>query len=493
MRKERYQLLFIAALGGLFTGFGISNGLCLLSIPGLAFLWSIRRNAETAFLWGFCAVLVSHRWLLSLHPLDWIGVPAPLSIPIAVFVWIACGVIGGALVFVWSLIGKFPNLLDLNIATERGHFFYALVMASFWGLGEVLLARTPFFWVGLSSSLVVQDKLLLALARWFGTGGLAAIELLIAWLIWRLYVVRRNKFLRKKHLIVGGITIFLVHSIGFTLLRPEVGNSSISIGLWQPAIPTREKFSEEQQELLPYSLQEALNISEKKGADFLVAPEGTLTPKKALIETPHIPLLIGGFRWEKGQQRSSLLVFDENKALPSVFLDKHRLVPLGEWVPTLSGLNLPGLSAVGGLYPGEPSRLLEWKGPNASVAICYELSNGNAIAGAVLNGAEWILAVANLDPYPVSLQREFISLAQLRSIENGRNLLSVANTGPSALFLQSGEVKNLLPPFREGIAVSNLNLNKHFTLYTRWRELPLFFSLLVGLTGVYFVKIEDNY
>ena len=87
-------------------------------------------------------------------------------------------------------------------------------------------------------------------------------------------------------------------------------------------------------------------------------------------------------------------------------IDKHRLVPLGEWVPALPGLS--GLSAIGGLEAGAPSRLWRWGGPPAAVAICYEISNGAVLAHAVAEGAEWILAAANLDPYPRLLQQQYL-------------------------------------------------------------------------------------
>ena len=56
----------------------------------------------------------------------------------------------------------------------------------------------------------------------------------------------------------------------------------------------------------------------------------------------------------------------------------------------------------GGIESGNPSRLLDWEGPSFAGAICYELSNGKAIAKAVNQGAKWILVIANLDPYPIS-------------------------------------------------------------------------------------------
>ena len=98
------------------------------------------------------------------------------------------------------------------------------------------------------------------------------------------------------------------------------------------------------------------------------------------------------------------------------------------------------------------------------VAICYELSNGRALAAATAAGAEWLLTIANLDPYPEQLQRQFLALAQLRAIESGRDLLSVGNTGPTALVRADGVVQRLLPSGDEGVASADL--------YRRTRKPP---------------------
>ena len=141
---------------------------------------------------------------------------------------------------------------------------------------------------------------------------------------------------------------------------------------------------------------------------------------------------------------------------------------------------------MGGLQPGEKSRLLNWKGPKAAVAICYELSDGTAISKAVKEGAQWLLTIANLDPYPLGLHNQFIAISQLRSIESGRELLSVANTGPTALVSSTGVVKRLLPSFSQGLAVDKLYLYKGTTLYTTWGDFPLVLFCIFSTTFLYY-------
>ncbi len=492
MSKEQYLSLIKSALGGCAVGFGLSQGLSILIPLGVAVLWASRGSLAMASFWGFSAVLVSHSWLLALHPLTWIGVPQVLSLPITLLIWFLCGLYGAILVGFWTLADKIIfGKAGIN-ASEQDQFFQALVMASVWGIAEVLLAQSPFFWIGLGQSFLPQDRIISGLARWVGSGGLAAINLLIGWWICHVFTSWKRGKSVKKTIIIGSFSLVIVHVIGWILLIPTPSNNNISIAFWQTAVPTREKFSGNYKNI-PVLLDDNLKELEKDKASLLVAPEGTLQLGQELKSPASIPLLIGGFRWKGGEQRSSLLVFDEGEIAPSLSIDKYRLVPLGEWLPSIFGVRLPGLSAVGGVQPGNYSRLLEWNGPEVAVAICYELSDGTSLASAVRDGGQWIASISNLDPYPISLQRQFLSLAQLRSIETGRDLLSVANTGPTSLFFPSGKILPLLPSFTKGIGIAKVNLRDEVTIYNRVRETPLICALILGLLGRYFGNLKAKF
>jgi apolipoprotein N-acyltransferase len=134
-------------------------------------------------------------------------------------------------------------------------------------------------------------------------------------------------------------------------------------------------------------------------------------------------------------------------------------------MPPLPGGLTAGLSAVGGLHPGDASRLFSVFDTPAAGAICYEIADGSALALATAEGAEWLLSIANLDPYPLQLQRQFLAMAQLRAIESGRDLLSVANTGPTALISADGRVERLVPSMQAGIATVTIQLREETGFY----------------------------
>jgi apolipoprotein N-acyltransferase len=151
---------------------------------------------------------------------------------------------------------------------------------------------------------------------------------------------------------------------------------------------------------------------------------------------------------------------------------------LGEWVPLAGLLRWSGLSAVGGLEPGAPSRLLNRPGGRIGVAICYELADGRALAKASREGAQWLLASANLDPYPPLLQQQYAAVAQLRAIETGRWLVSAANTGPSLLVDPAGQLRGGLPPQTSARGLLQLRKLNALSVYDRWGERPLLVLLV---------------
>ncbi len=479
--SKKYLLLLLGIFGGILAGFGLSQEGTLFVFFALAFLWAAKRFWIAGFLWGGVATLISHRWLLALHPLTWLGVPEGLSLPIAVLVWLFCSFFGASLVGCWCLLGNTSFFKTPSQDSIKKEFLSAIALALIWALVEVCLTKSPLFWIGIGGSLLPQDRWLVGLARWFGTGGVVTVQLLIGWWLWKLVLAKRSGKPIMSLFGWGAFSLLLIHCLGWSLLSNNHFASTKPIALWQTNIPTREKFTTLQLNRLPESIEEALEQAEKQGSELLIAPEGTIQAGDTLLSPAPVPFLTGGFRWINGKQRSSLLVFNKGERKFKEFVDKHRLVPLGEWMPSIPGFSSNGFSFLGGLEPGKASRLLTWDGPPMGIAICYELSDGNALAKATMKGGQWILSIANLDPYPLSLQKQYIALAQLRSIELHRDVVTVANTGPTSLVLSSGRVSSLINPFKKGVVLTDVHLSNEITGYVKWQELPLIISLIITL------------
>ena len=442
----------------------------------LAGLWALPPAA--AVLWCGAAVLLSHGWLLWLHPLDWVGIPLPLSLPLCVCLLLACGALGGLMVGAWRW--------SVEALGGAQMLSTALITAALWGLGEVLLAQGPLFWIGLGAAALPSDRALAGLAQLVGAGGLAALQLLLGWGLWRLLGgvwPPGPRWWRQAAL--WTLLVLLLHAMGWQRLLAASGHQSegepIPLLVLQPDIPTRRKFEADQQGRLLTLLAQAQGQAERLGSRALLLPEGALSLMQPLPRISTVEVLSGGFRQENEELRSALLAFPPGSREASGFLDKHRLVPLGEWIPGADLIRWSGLSAVGGLTAGSSSRLLPRPTGPLAVAICYEISDGHSLAAAVRQGAGWLLTSANLDPYPVQLKTQFSALAQLRAIESGRWLVSSANTGPSLLVDASGRVRQTLPLDRVGTLATAVRPRRGDTLYVHWGEAPLLMLLGSGL------------
>jgi len=485
-----------ALLGGALAGWALAppalGPLQRVAVPllwlALALLWQQQERpgaGRRSALWGAVAVIVSHRWLLALHPLDWIGVPAPLSLPICWLLLLSCGALAAVLLASWSALAR--RLGPRHLAT-------ALLLSCGWGLAEVLLARGPLFWFGLGAGALPGDPALAGLAALGGSGLVAALQLLIGWGLWRLLDAGRGVG-RLRYW--GGAALLLLGVHGLGALQLQAGAAALAAAgqagpservlLVQPAVPTREKQQWQARRRLERQLWAALVEAEAAGADLVLLPEGALGLEPVLAEAAPVELISGGFRWQPGagagpeEQRSALLRFAQGERRFSGGLDKHRLVPLGEWVPFSGLVRWSGLSAVGGVAPGEPSRLLERPAGPLAAAICYEIADGAALRQAVRAGGGWLLASANLDPYPPLLQRQFTALAQLRAIETRRWLVSVANTGPTQLIDPQGRVRQGLAAGVPATGLVTVPMGQGLTGYGRWGELPLLAGVLLGL------------
>ncbi|MEB3334860.1 MAG: apolipoprotein N-acyltransferase [Cyanobacteriota bacterium] len=487
MGNDRLPPLLLAGAAGALAGLSLPPlGWPWLLWPCLGVLWAQAGGPlgwGAGWVWGTAAVLVSHRWLPALHPLDWIGVPAPLSLPICLSLWALCAGLGGLLVGGW---GALVRRLDPSRVST------ALLGAGLWGLAEVGLAKGPLFWIGLGSSPLPGDPWLAGLAAWVGAGGIAVVQVLLGWGLWRWARPLAGRGGGERPLpgpSPGALGVLLTmgvvvpHGLGMAALVPRVEAGPAppeTVLVVQPAIPTRQKFLPVQQERLVGLLAAALVEAQPIGAT-VVLPEGALVEGQPLPERVSVEVLSGGFRRDDVSLRSALLRFAPHTTTAGGWVDKHRLVPLGEWVPLAPLLRWSGLSAVGGVEPGDASRLL-WRptGP-IGVAICYEIADGRALARASREGARWLLASANLDPYPHALQSQFEALARLRAMESGRWLVSAANTGPSVLVNPSGQVTASLPGGRTTTGRFTVPSSLASTPYLRGGERPLLGMVVAGL------------
>lgn len=198
--------------------------------------------------------------------------------------------------------------------------------------------------------------------------------------------------------------------------------------------------------------------------------------------------------------------------------DKIRLVPFGEYVPMASVLNRVvkafATSGVGGFTAGtepvvntlrldtqragiisgtefNPTEGIERTTTYARVGafICYEAAYPDLVRGFVKNGATLLVNVSN-DAWfgNTAGARQHLAHAQMRAIENDRDLVRVTNSGISALITANGQIVDSLPSFNAGAQIWQAQLRRGLTFYAQhgdWFAIGCaIFSVLILALGL---------
>ena len=495
INSKRINRYLIPCLGGSIGGLSVSNDFWIVLMPiSISILWSGFNQKISNFLWGFSFVLISYYWLIYLHPLTWLGYTWIASVFISFSILSICSIFGGLLISLWGFIAKtLFSKKNLFLFTNYQIFIKVLFLSCLWALGELILKQTPFFWIGLGESLIPGDLYLSGLARWCGASGLCVIQLLIGFWVFFLYEQWRQKFKFREFLYFGTAIIITLHLIGAFLLLPHERVNGYPVALWQTNIPTREK-GFMNNNMMSKKLINAQKEALSKDAKLLITPEGTLNSEFFMESASLLDTLAGGFRISENHLMSSLLAYKKGDENYSNFIDKNRLVPLGEKLPNILNQFSVGFSSLGGLHSGKASRYFRWdKTPPLAIAICYEISNSLKIREAIQLGSELIISIANLDPYPMKIQKQFIALASLRSIENNRDNIIVSNTGPTGLIKNDGRTSNLLDASIEELNFVYPNFLKEKTIYNRLGDKPLIIlSILLLPLNLKPIKRSNN-
>ena len=118
------------------------------------------------------------------------------------------------------------------------------------------------------------------------------------------------------------------------------------------------------------------------------------------------------------------------------------------------------------------------------VSICHEIIHPSLIAGAVRDGAELLVNIANdgwLDAGYEFAGRQHLAMAVFRAVETRRYLVRAATTGTSAVIDPYGRVVDSLPPGATGVLRATVAGRTTLTPYVRLGD--LFAFVCAGVAG----------
>ncbi|SEQ22927.1 apolipoprotein N-acyltransferase [Ectothiorhodospira magna] len=234
------------------------------------------------------------------------------------------------------------------------------------------------------------------------------------------------------------------------------------------------------------------------GSDLILWPE-TAVPSfyHALEEDFFLPLaaeagihggalLAGIFTYEHHTRRMFNSIVKVDADHPQ-FYHKRKRVPFGEYLPMRGWLEwleryieLP----MADLSQGHGGYTLEAAGIVLGASICYEDAFGHLIIRA-LPQAQMLVNVTNDAWFGDSIApHQHLEIAQVRSLEAGRDMLRATNTGISAVIDHQGRIRDRSPQFQPHVLTSWAQPREGRTPYALWGNWLVVTGLMVLVAGL---------
>jgi apolipoprotein N-acyltransferase len=183
-----------------------------------------------------------------------------------------------------------------------------------------------------------------------------------------------------------------------------------------------------------------------------------------------------------GQYRNSLIGLGTNNAQ----YHKRHLVPFGEFFPVpdmirhwMRSAGLPNQDTLPGDDDQPPLPVAGW---SLAPSICYEDAFGTELH-AFLPEAGVLINVSNDAWFGDSIAADqHLQIAQMRSLETGRETLRVTNTGITAMIGADGRIVSRLPQFETAVLHGEVRPRTGATPYVRSGNVPIIIIclLLIG-------------
>lgn len=362
-----------------------------------------------------------------------------------------------------------------------------------WLRGWIL---TGFPW--LNPAYAVVDWPLSGLAPLIGSFGVLLGLSWIAGLIAAIWTLK-GKWI---YIASCGITIFsiLLLALGGKEALWSAPSGEIQVRLIQPNLEPRllqQSMSERFDEM--YFYLDSTSV-ENAQLDAVIFPESAYplawqqfpqSQQKRLLDwvkKENKSLLFNAFWFDQGQYSNAAIALDPQGEL-SLYRKRH-LVPFGEFVPWgfrwfIDSMRIPMTD----LSRGTQEELtMSFAGHTAAVNLCYENLFGNEWREAWEHQSpEWLINLSNLKWFgPVKAASQHLQISQMRALETARPLLSVTNSGMTALINEQGKVVKKLDADVDGVMdVTVTTMKGEATPYVRFGDWPAVIFAILMILGAF--------
>jgi apolipoprotein N-acyltransferase len=449
--KQDIPNWLIAIALGLLMGLTVApSPLWWLAWVALCPLWvlgvrtsNLKQAAIIGGCWGLGYYGTVLSWLLGLHPLTWLGIPWMASLAIALLSWSISTLWCACVPLLWTVCFRAASPY-LRVGTRL------ILGATLWCALEGLWSQSPLWWPDIANSQSPHNLAIAHLGQLSGLTTLTFALVLVNGALAEAILTRQKKLL--------GLAVLLglmLHSLGWGIMQSESTASldnSLSIGLIQGNIPTRLKLSPTGVEKSVAVYEQAYRDLSAQGVDAVLLPEGALPflwgrspvyDRRILnaIEATQVPLWAGTFIPTQKSYTQSLIALTHQGTITGRY-NKVKLVPLGEYLPfseLLKGV-LKRLSPIQmGMLAGGTHQTFETSLGKAIAGICYDSAFPELFRAQTLAGGQFILSIANNDPFNDRMLAQHHALDVLRAVESDRWLVRATNTGFSAVISPQGQ------------------------------------------------------
>nr|WP_241562187.1 apolipoprotein N-acyltransferase [Streptomyces hoynatensis] len=498
--RRHWRVSLVAAATGVllalaFPPYGVWP-LSFLAVAALSVLTHGRTWRQGAWL-GFALALPFFFWLLRwLHVIGWDVTFGLALAEAAFFLALGAGLARTSTLRLWPLWGACLWVAE-ECARDRlplggfpwGRLAFANTSSPFTPLAALGGAPLVSFAVALCGTLLAWAAL--RLARAHGTGRPS----------WR--AVRR----RTVALPALGATALAAGAAvaGYAVPVPTDAEDTVSIAVVQGNVqrPGMD-FLGRPMQILDNHVDATLRLAEDIEAGRVERPDLVLWPENASDLDPYrdaearaaieeavravgVPILVGALvdhPTKEGYVLNQGIVWDPVTG-PGASYTKQHPVPFGEYVPFRDQLStvITRLQRVPrDFYPGDHTGVLDVGPARLGDVICFEVAYDGIVRDTVNDGARALVVQTNNATYGRTGQPEQqLAMSQLRAVEHGRAVVTVATSGISAIVAPDGSIEQRTEEFTQDVLTARLPLRDGKTVADRLGAAPEWALTAVGL------------
>jgi len=430
---------FLSVIVGIFLFMAFSkNILWFFVLPAFILLFVLKRW-YLWFLSGFIFFSFS-LWWINISMIKYGGIPSSLSYSMVILLCLFLTVVQFMAVYV--------------IWRWTGYKLYTIPIA--WVIFEILRSYFPyggFPWLILGNISVNVPYLGLSI-RYITVYGFSLLILLLSAGIFYIlndvrkihgYIISASAFL----------TAFFLSFLADTSIKKDISDAEfVRIGIIQPFIEQSIKLDEYEFRKRAYVYFPLMDKAIKEGAKILFLPEyafpflfsqGYDEMFFRLMEVSERAIIVVGLvdihYGKKGAEpRTSAYLIYKGREVDRY--DKIRLLPFGEYLPFPFSFAKDIFSVISGpdYVPGNDFTPLEIDNLKIATFICFEVGYVDLVRRIARKG-NLIAVLTNDGWFDNSLGvYQHLNIARARAVENGKFLVWVNNTGPSAVINPRGNI-----------------------------------------------------